>query len=494
MRIDQISANIRYRTPWEGLDLGFVMGRHWFWPLWRLWWLTALPVTLLLTVLLQGSPAWAAFLVWWCKPLYEPMLLFWLSRRLFGEELSWREVAGQWRAILKPRLLANLTLFRLSPNRSFYMPVSHLESLRGAERSKRLRVLSGNQSVGTWLTIVGSHIEGALSLGFLLLLLYLIPENLLPDDIWRTLGNDASWLDWLGRGFWLLAMSLFAPFYVAGGFALYLTRRSILEAWDLELAFRRMEPRFRGDTGASGRRRVAAAIVASLLLLISALPFSDSHAAETTLTRSEAQSVIKEVLADEAFGTKKTEKYWKYIGKTDEPKEDKSPKRDFAWLGGLAEFLEYLLWIGLAVVVGWLIYYLAQLADWLPQRRKSGGENKPSVLFGLPITPESLPQDVMGAIAALVGEGRLRAALSLLYRATLMRLVHDHHLKIPDSATEGECQRLVRSQRPDGEAGFFDSLTRLWVNCAYGHVLPAAHEITDLSQAWHALYEEAADE
>ncbi len=503
MRLDQISANIRYRTPWEGVDLGFVMARHWFLPLWRLWWMTAAPVVLLALVLLHDQPGWAAFLVWWCKPVYEPMLLFWLSRRLFGEELGWREVLGEWRKILRPRLLANLTLYRLAPARSFHMPVSHLEGLRGGERSKRLRVLGGSQSAGSWLTVVGAHIEGALALGLLLLLLYLIPDELLPDNIWRLFSSDLPWFEWLSNGLWLLAMSLFAPFYVAGGFSLYLTRRSVLEAWDLELAFRRMEPRFKSG------RRAAGALLASLLLLLSVLPVKPTHADESEanaptdaaqvtetaqLSRSEAERVIKEVLADKAFGSKKSETYWKYVGKRSEEQKPAARKLDMDWLGTLAEMFEYLLWIGGAVLLGWLLLYLLQLAEWLPQRRRKQAEATPSVLFGLPITPESLPNDVVAAIAALVGEGRLRPALSLLYRATLTRLVHDHHVKIPDSATEGECRRIVSAERPAPEAEFFGALTANWVRCAYGHMLPAAQEITALAQRWHALYEVAAGE
>ena len=139
MQLDQMSANIRNRTTWEGVDLGFAMARQWFWPLWRLWWMMALPVTLLALLLLREWPVLAASVIWWLKPLYEPLLLLWLSRRLFGETLSARETLGQWRRMILPRLFSNLTIRRLSLNRSLYMPVSHLEGLRGKERLKRLR-------------------------------------------------------------------------------------------------------------------------------------------------------------------------------------------------------------------------------------------------------------------------------------------------------------------------------------------------------------------
>ncbi|MEW6645800.1 MAG: DUF4129 domain-containing protein [Pseudomonadota bacterium] len=477
MQLDRISANIRYRTPWEGLDLGFVMARQWFWPLWRLWFATALPVTLLAVVLLQQWPWAVALVMWWFKPLYEPLLLFWLSRRLFGEELTLRETLGQWRAVLRPRLLANLTLRRLSANRSFFMPVSHLEGLTGEARSKRLQVLSANQSVGTWLTVGGIHFEGVLQFSFLLLLLYLIPDELRPDDWLEMLQGEEPVSAWLSNGFGLLAMSIMAPFYVAGGFALYLTRRSVLEAWDLELAFRRMAPRFKPA------RATAALLLGCALLFGMVWPASDSWALE----HAESKQIIEEVLAHEDFGSKRTEKYWRYIGERD-AEEKERPEWNTSWVPIVAELFEYLLWVAAVVLLGWLLLYLLRLTDWLPQRRTARNAAPPSVLFGLPVTPESLPQDVVAAVTALLAEGRIRPALSLLYRATLVRLIHEHHVRIPDSATEGECQRIVGSQRPQAEGDFFARLTRVWVWCAYGHVAPAAQDIAALAATWQQLY------
>jgi hypothetical protein len=57
--------------------------------------------------------------------------------------------------------------------------------------------------------------------------------RLLAEDIRALLDRDLLML---------LAMSVMAPFYVAAGFALYLGRRTRLEAWDLELAFGRAPP------------------------------------------------------------------------------------------------------------------------------------------------------------------------------------------------------------------------------------------------------------
>lgn len=488
MQLDAISAKIRSRSPWEGVDLGFVMARHWFPQLWGLWWITAAPVVLLSLFLfwMLDSASLVTVAIWWFKPLYEPMLLYWLSRRLFGEELSLGEVLREWRRVLLPRLLANLTLYRFSVNRSFFMPVSHLERLRGKERRKRLRVLKGNQSAGGWLTIVGVHIESALGFGFLVLVLYLLPDSLLPEDLFEALGDEQHWVMWLNYLFWLFSLSVFAPFYVAGGFALYLTRRSQLEAWDLELAFRQMEPRFKRKSG-----RFPESILASLLIALLLLPAApDSQAASSPPDQEESQQIITEILADDVFGEKKERSFWRYIGERGGSESESSSSLSWLDVELLAKLFEYLAWLAVIVGVGMLIYYLGGLLDWLPQgkRRRESGGGKPTVLFGMPISPDSLPEDIPTAIRQLLEGGRIRQALSLLYRATLVRLVHDCQLRIPDSATEGECRALVAASRPDPEADHFSRLTNLWIRCAYGHSDPEAQQVLALADSWQGLY------
>ena len=39
----------------------------------------------------------------------------------------------------------------------------------------------------------------------------------------------------------MFAICVVEPLYVAGGFGLYLNRRTELEAWDIEIAFRRID-------------------------------------------------------------------------------------------------------------------------------------------------------------------------------------------------------------------------------------------------------------
>ena len=56
MDLDRLSAMLRPRNGWESIDLGFALARHWFLPLWLLWWASAAPPMLLALVLLRHRP------------------------------------------------------------------------------------------------------------------------------------------------------------------------------------------------------------------------------------------------------------------------------------------------------------------------------------------------------------------------------------------------------------------------------------------------------
>ena len=151
-------------------------------------------------------------------------------------------------ALLKPQLLASLTWRRLSLTRSFDLPVQQLEGLAGAQRQQRLVTLGQNYTrAPTWLTIIGLHIEMALWLGLVTLLYLLIPAQLQTDWSWAKLiavsQSDWLWAEHLSNLLYVLVLVIWEPIYVACGFTLYLNRRTVLEAWDLELAFRNLAQR-----------------------------------------------------------------------------------------------------------------------------------------------------------------------------------------------------------------------------------------------------------
>ena len=85
MRLDTVTAEIRPRSDWEALDLGFAMVRRSFWRCITVWWLALGIPTAIAAVLLWDHPMFLLVLFWWWKPAGSRLVLFEVSRRLFGE-------------------------------------------------------------------------------------------------------------------------------------------------------------------------------------------------------------------------------------------------------------------------------------------------------------------------------------------------------------------------------------------------------------------------
>src|SRR5690606_36992341 len=165
MRLTDASVAIRPRSAWEAMDLGILLARRHAGLLMASWALVTLPIFALCCALLWRYPGWAVVLFWWLKPAYERLPLFILSHALFGDVPTLKQALKAWPRLLKPQLLASLTWRRFSPTRSFDLPVQQLEGLSGQARSQRLVVLGQRDSGrASWLTIVGMHLEFALTL------------------------------------------------------------------------------------------------------------------------------------------------------------------------------------------------------------------------------------------------------------------------------------------------------------------------------------------
>ena len=246
MRLADLRLAVRPRTPWEAMDLGVRLVQAEAGLVWRTWFAVTAPVfVLVLALTLLADSDSATLLLWWLKPLFDIALLLVLSRRVFGDRLgaaaTFRLLAGSWRQ----GLLGHLTWRRLAMSRSYGLPVWLLEHLPAAERPARLALLRHHYAGrAAWLQLVLLHVEVLLALTALSLLFWLAPDSLVPD-LWDLFsdGADTPFTRTATLVAYYLAMSVVEPFYVAAGFTLYLNRRSELEAWDLELAFRHLRER-----------------------------------------------------------------------------------------------------------------------------------------------------------------------------------------------------------------------------------------------------------
>ncbi|MCQ4258493.1 DUF4129 domain-containing protein [Stutzerimonas stutzeri] len=511
MQLNDATMAIRPRSAWEALDLGILLARRHAKLLMLSWALLTLPVFVLISLLLWQHPTLSLLLFWWCKPLYERLPLYILSRSLFGDtptlHASFRALPG----VLRPQWFSSMTWRRFSLTRSFDLPVVQLEGLSGSTRQQRLTVLRQRDSgPARWLTIVGAHLESGLWLGAIALLYILIPQQLLADWTWRDLLElDGNWLwfEHLTNLLYVLVLMIWEPIYVASGFSLYLNRRTILEAWDIELSFRRLLQRL---------TPLLPALVLALGLILNPFVMDVEAAPEgehtTTvpgaeserllnqpLTSTAAQEQISQLLDQPPFRNQETVTRWRF--------GDEQTDAEPGWLARLLDSLlgagslqrsishlaagiEALLW---AALFGLTAYTIWRYRDWLrlhaPRFRVAGKtrQRTPAVLFGLEVQPESLPRDVASEAERLWLDSP-RKALGLLYRALLSHLLHDHKLPLRTAHTEGEILELLRQHDHPALLAYAQTLTEHWLNLAYGHQVPPISTKDQLCGQWRAIF------
>lgn len=498
MRLEEITLRLRRRNDWEALDLGHAMLRAWAGPAYRAWfatyWLAGIVLAALFW-LFWDWPAGGLLVLWWLKPLFDRVLLFCYSRALFGQPTGvlevWRAIPGMVR---QPGVLSGLTLRRFSLSRSFLLPVWQLEGQGGAAARARFRVL-GRRASGSavWLTFVCVHLVGILWFSLILLALFLAPVGSGDWFDWHDLffssGEVPLWMDALVVLFSLMAESLVEPLYVASGFSLYLNRRSDLEGWDIDLAFRRLAARL--QEGA----REAALRVGVLLFCLSAFAMALPEAASAQeaaspvgkVSASHPKQVIREVLGDPVFGQAIQEKEWRPKAKGEARAEQEQPSslsRKLArWMERLVEGLRVVAWGIALLVAAVLLYVVIRFRDrWWPGQRAL--PVPPEFLFGLDVRPESLPDDVAAAARAALAAGRVEEALSLLYRGALVALIHRVQLEFRAGDTEDDCLRRVRGRIDAAAEEYFAALLRQWRLVAYARLLPPLPVLEALCADW----------
>lgn len=480
MELDRATAALRPRDGWEGQDLGFAMARTWLLPLWLLWWLSALPIGLLCLFLTGFRPDLWLLALWWLKPVYEGPLLIWASRALFGERLGWSDLKALFRAGVPRRLLPYLLWRRIGMRRSFLMPLTLLEGLQGRAERERRRVIGSGSGVPFWLTLVCYHFEIILWASVLLGVFFLVPQELPRLDLMAAVTDDASWAYWFSAIAYVFAFSIVAPFYVCAGFALYFSRRTELEAWDLELAFKRAR-----ESGPKGAGGLSASLSVMLLVVGAGLPVAPSADAAPMPDPDHAKALIAEVLEDPDFGSVKEIEVWVPIESPDEEDEPlRLPEGVKAVLLMVAGSLK---WILLAFAVAGVVLLLMRILrdrrrlGWPPRRAR--GRGRMTVAESEPMVETSLPDDVARTARERLSRGDRRGALSLLYRASLAHLGR-LGVEIPEGATEGECLRLAGRALARAELAPFQQVTQAWRSFAYAHRVPSDARLESLVEAW----------
>lgn len=490
MRLDQVAIALRVREPWEAIDLGTVMLRAWWRPVYATWCAIVLPIVLALHLVFMASPWIALLLLWWLKPLYDRVVLHVLSQAVFGSPPGVRATLRSLGTLLKTSgLVGALTWRRLDPLRSFNLAVRQLEGQTGTAARNRERLL-GRRAAGqaTGLLYACMMFEFILVLSLNLCRDLVVPAghgNGLTADSWFAtmigVGDDAVTTH-LRNLFYFVAVSAIEPLYVASGFALYLNRRTALEAWDLELAFRRMP-----TENVTPPRQIMLALAGAALVCTFMASTPTASAAESA---RDTRSVIREVLADPDFQEFREKRVWR--SRTESAPKSETASRPFLMdilmsiaeaLSQLSRFAAYLL-IGIAVI--FIVLYLGRaVRTWSAagSRPEVDRPVPPHTLFGLDVRPESLPDD-LAELAARTAAQDPRMALSLLYRGALATLMHRDRLDIESGDTEGDCLRRVRTTNRNDLAAYFARLVGAWSDVAYAGRSPEPANIVALCTEW----------
>ncbi|HDS1037911.1 TPA: DUF4129 domain-containing protein [Stenotrophomonas maltophilia] len=535
MRIDQLDVALRARSGWEAMELGSALVRRHARAVWGSWLLASAPLFVLFNALawwLDGF-AWAWLAMWWCKPLFERAPLYVLSRGIFGEQVGARAALAAQRQWGGTGFWGYLGWRRFSALRSVCLPVNLLEGNAPAQRGPRRRaVVAGAGGSAMALTVICMVFELVLVLGAIASVFLFIPLELLPDS-WRAAWAMVSvetppWaklalnlLCWLGG-------ALIGPFYVGAGFGLYLNRRTQMEAWDVEIALRRL------------RERLLPAASTLALLLCLALPLAPAHAQDASEAERAAdeawQGVQDQEAADRAAGGEDdsanaandpantaagifgdepvdtagfrqavnrayedplqrpvrqvsewkriedvadTKKEEKALDKDSKP-EDVSGKRRSAqqWIARLAEWG---LWAALGVLVLVLLLTARLWWPWLRGTGRRRRKDAPQVQEETVEVPVVLPPDVATQAGLLWDQGRPRQALALLYRASVRTLMERTGIALPPGATEAQCLRASRRMPEAADRDLFARIVRMWQYAAYGGRLPARDEFDALA-------------
>ncbi len=241
------------------------------------------------------------------------------------------------------------------------------------------------------------------------------------------------------------------------------------------------------------RPELTLAFVVALAPLIGAAQPAAPIAGDATPTRTEVREALDKVKSDPNVAPERTVNMLRWAEAepvTDEPWWWQWMNALARWFRGLfgwlAESGRYVVWVLGALLGGLLVIYVVRLVRRRGLPRVPKPFAAPSHVQDLDIRPESLPDDVGSAARALWLRGDQRAALALLYRGSLSRLVHVHGVPIRASATEGECLALARPRLAAASARYVAQLVETWAAAVYGGLTPAVSAVEALCSEFDA--------
>ncbi|WP_144392295.1 hypothetical protein [Pleionea sediminis] len=497
MNLERVTAKIKPRRGWESLDLGFKMVQHHWRSLYGIWFTVTLPIFVLGVAVLQEHLFWLIVVFWWLKPIFDSALLNYVSRALFGEYPTIKQTLKDFHTYAFKQVVSNLSWRRLSPTRSMDLAVSQLEGLKGSRRANRIRTLhSFNTGTASWLTVLFLILHVFFYFNIIILLLWFIPDIYLQDIgdhfgdfLWASNSNAGQTIQVF---LMYLIIGFFSPFYITCGFTTYINQRTILEAWDIELVFRKLANRMQDYKKKTERKKLLGSLCAPLLIASIFATNSNIAKAETEekLTHQSAKQEVEEILNKEPFKREVTEEETFYNFETEKSSsEDQYNHNSASIFTGVAKLVELLLWVFVFGLIGWFVYKVIENRSMFQRINPSdNSKSSPDALFGISMSPESLPDNPAEVALQLWNKKQYRKSLSILLRATLKEIISQYNCEFEDGYTELECAKIVKAETPVNLSQYFANLIQIWRRFAYGQQIPEHNDVEELCHQWSLIF------
>lgn len=541
MRIEQLNVVLRERNHWQAMELGSALVRRRARVVWGAWLLASLPLLVLVNVLAlwRGSGFFLAWLLmWWCKPAFERVVLYVLSRDVFGEPVGVLQALRAQRHWGGGGFWGYLGWRRPSVVRNVCLPVNLLEGAQPAQRAQRRHaVLAGTFGPALLLSLACVAFEVVLVLGTLTAVFLFVPVELLSDSwraAWQLVSEDTpAWAKLCLNLVCWGAASVMGPFHIGAGFGLYLARRTEMEAWDVELGLRRLRARL-----------LQSAPLLAVLLAVAwttpwLVPAATAQQASPAAPHAGADEADEEVRSGEAHKRAAVERWraqhpdsapqifgeapvdtagfrqavqrgyedplqrpvrtvTRWVPRADLSEAEQEENED-PWLaqiralfagsaGVVALGAEGGLWLLLAVLLVVLALTARRWLPWLRFGRRPARATPSAVREDSIMLPEALPADVATQARALWAQGRPRQALALLYRASMQSVEARGDLVMPPGTTEAQALRLSRRMPDPRDRELFAAVVRMWQYAAYGNRLPDEQDFLQLAGHLQAQY------
>ena len=174
--------------------------------------------------------------------------------------------------------------------------------------------------------------------------------------------------------------------------------------------------------------------------------------------------------------------------------QPRPPSTSPNWIVGMfnyvGQFGGLLLWIagaGAAAFAAVWIFRLLKSVE--PRTVPTQPDANDRQVLDLDIRPDSLPDDVSAAAIELLRAGRVRDALSLLYRASLSSAVHRYGVALGTHHTEREVLRTVKGVLDEGRARYFADLVAIRQRVVYAGEAMAEDAVLPLCTGFSAYFD-----